>query len=314
MRTKITLLLLFQAVFAFGCWRGSAQNNSRTSGNIETRPPTSPSPRTEPSNQMENANSNDMNPNVTEAKTGGFFANVASGFVRPTDEVGGRLLKEYGSVFMARGGAIPPNKVIFKDESEVSAFQSGVSISSETIDGKPIELQAAAMKALMDAIREAGQDGLTITPRDYDAARRSYADTVSLWASRVEPALDHWAAKGRITEADAQKMRALSPFEQVPEVFKLESKGIFFAKDLSKSIIYSVAPPGTSQHLSMLAFDINEHENSRVREILARHGWYQTVVSDLPHFTFLGIEENKMKSFGLKKVSNDGRKFWLPEI
>jgi hypothetical protein len=106
----------------------------------------------------------------------------------------------------------------------------------------------------------------------------------------------------------------LSPFEQVPEIFKLEAKGIFFSKDLSKSIIYSVAPPGTSQHLSMLALDIKEHNNSEVREILAKHGWFQTVISDLPHFTYLGIPENELESYGLKKVVDDGRVFWIPDL
>lgn len=306
----IASMIFAQAILSLGCWKGRAQNNTSSSEKIETLGSSSPQPEPTPTN----SNSNVMNSNLSEPKRGGFAANLPGGFVQPIDDVGRRLLKEYGSVFIARGGATPPNTVIFKDEADVARFQSGISRSSETIDGKTIELQSAAMKGLMDAIQEAGQNGLTITPRDYDAARRSYADTVSLWASRVEPALDHWVRKGRISESDAARIRSLSPFDQVLEVFKLESQGIYFAKDLSKSIIYSVAPPGTSQHLSMLAFDINEHENSRVRDILAKHGWFQTVVSDEPHFTFLGIEEERLAAFGLKKVSNSGRKFWLPAI
>jgi len=43
-------------------------------------------------------------------------------------------------------------------------------------------------------------------------------------------------------------------------------------KSLDKSIIYSVAPPGASQHLSMLALDVKEFQNAKVRETLARHG------------------------------------------
>jgi hypothetical protein len=100
----------------------------------------------------------------------------------------------------------------------------------------------------------------------------------------------------------------------VPEIFKLESNGMFFSKDLSKSIIYSVAPPGTSQHISLLSLDVSEHENARVRGILAKHGWFQTVVSDLPHFTFLGVPENQLSSLGLKKTNDDGRVFWIPNI
>ncbi len=95
---------------------------------------------------------------------------------------------------------------------------------------------------------------------------------------------------------------------------KLETKGIFFAKDLSKSIIYSVAPPGTSQHLSLLAFDVLEHEDPEVREILSNAGWFQTVTSDLPHFTYLGVRKNELEKLGLRKVNNIDRSFWIPDI
>jgi hypothetical protein len=64
----------------------------------------------------------------------------------------------------------------------------------------------------------------------------------------------------------------------------------------------------------MLAFDVMEFDNQRIREIMARHGWFQTVVSDLPHFTFLGVSESELKELGLKKVKNGGRKFWVPDI
>ena len=89
---------------------------------------------------------------------------------------------------------------------------------------------------------------------------------------------------------------------------------MLFSKDLKRTIIYSVAPPGSSQHLSMLAFDVSEHENANVRSILAKHGWYQTVISDLPHFTFMGVSETALPKLGLKKVSDGGRVYWVPDI
>ena len=247
-------------------------------------------------------------------KSGGFTANLPLGFNRPTDEVGSRLLKEYGSVFVARGGAVPPNTVVFHDDNAVSTFQGSLPKSSDTIGGIKIELQAPAMKALKDAVAEASQNGVSITPRGDDAARRVYADTVELWASRVNPGLEHWSGKGKISAADVQRIKALSPYDQVPEIFKLESQGMYFSKDLSKPIIYSVAPPGSSQHLSMLALDVSEYDNPKVREILAKHGWYQTVVSDLPHFTFLGALEGDLTKLGLKKTTDGGRTFWIPDI
>ena len=244
----------------------------------------------------------------------GFAGNIPSGFQTPTDDVGKKLLKEYGAMFVAKGGAIAPKTVVFRDESEVAAFQSSLQKSTEMIGGFSLELQSAAMNGLKKAIEDAKKESLTISPRGADSARRTYNETVGLWASRVEPALKHWVGKGKITQSDADRIKALTPFEQVSEVLKLEEKGVFFAKDLSKSIIYSVAPPGTSQHLAMLALDVKEYENPKVREILAQNGWFQTVISDLPHFTFLGVKEDDLPGLGLKKVNNDGRVFWIPDI
>jgi hypothetical protein len=308
----LTATTLSQLLFSLGCW--SSDYKSRPIANERTVTTTSPSPKPDSSPSTGNENMANKNSSESEIKSGGFAANLPSAFARPTDDVGNKLLKEYGAVFVAKGGATPPNTVVFRDDNAVSTFQSNLARSSDTIGGVSIELQSAAMKALKEAVADASQNGLTITPKGNDAARRSYADTVELWASRVNPGLAHWSGKGRISAADAQRIKSLSPFDQVPEIFKLETNGMYFSKDLSKSIIYSVAPPGTSQHLSMLALDVTEHDNSRVRDILAKHGWFQTVVSDLPHFTYLGVSESDLPKLGLKKVSDGGRSFWVPDI
>lgn len=262
-----------------------------------------------------NSNANSL-VNGAKGNTNGmsFKKSLPGGFNEPGDDAGRKLLEEYGAVFVARGGAVPPKTVIFKDEAEVTAFQSSLQTSRESIDGFDIELQAAAMTAWKNARGEAGARGLKITPRSADSARRSYRDTVELWASRVEPALAHWVEQGKLDPAEAERIRGLRPFEQVPEVFKLESKGIYFAKSLDKSIIYSVAPPGASQHLSMLALDIAEYDEGDVIAIMKKNGWYRTVVSDLPHFTFLGVPENELPGLGLKMTVNGGRAFWVPDI
>ena len=262
-----------------------------------------------PSPSMEN-NSTNSEP----LKTKSYQDNLPANFRFPDDATGKRILSEYGAVYVAQGGATPPPTVMFASESECASWQSGLSTSRANIGGKSLELQAPAMKALQEAIAEAKGAGTSITPRDTDSARRSYSETVELWASRVTPALAHWVGKGRITPQEASRIKALSPSAQVPEVLRLEEQGIFFSKDLSKSILYSVAAPGTSQHLSMLALDVNENENAKVREILAKHGWYQTVVSDLPHFTYLGAAETDLPKLGLKQTSSGGRSFWIPAL
>jgi hypothetical protein len=252
--------------------------------------------------------------NMTTNHDSLFFQNVPSRFAVGDDAAQQRLLREYGAIFVARGGVIAPHKIVFRDEEDVADFQSGLNIASEKIGGFSMELQAAAMEGLLRSISEAKDLNLKITPRGADSARRNYDDTVGLWRSRVEPALIHWVAQGRMTTGTADMIRSLPPFDQLPEVFALEAEGIYFAKDLSKSIIYSVAPPGASQHLSLLAFDVAEFDDRQVRGILARNFWYQTVVSDLPHFTFLGVGENELPSLGLRHETSGDREFWVPDI
>ncbi|MEO8572878.1 MAG: hypothetical protein ABI481_02825 [Pyrinomonadaceae bacterium] len=243
-----------------------------------------------------------------------FFRSLSADFKLGDDTAQLRLFREYGAVFVARGGVIAPNKVVFRDERDVEQFQSKLDISGTDVAGLTLQLQTRAMDGLLKAINKATEAGLSITPRGADSARRNYNDTVELWKSRVEPALVHWVGNERITQEQADSIRDLSPYEQLPEIFHLEENGIFFAKDLTKSIIYSVAPPGASQHLSLLAFDIVEFEDPAVRQILAENHWYQTVTSDLPHFTFLGVAARELEGLGLRPVENNGRRFWIPDV
>lgn len=231
------------------------------------------------------------------------------------DGVARRVLHDYGAMFVVNEDVLPPPRCIFRSEAEVTQFQEAAGHAAATIDDATIELQPAAMSALLKAREQAHAERLDITPRDgAEAARRDYADTVRLWNSRFLPALDHWTKMGRLTEDDASRLRALPVNEQVPEVLELEEQGIFFSKDLSKSVLYSIAAPGTSQHIAMLAFDANEFLDKRVRKIMAGHGWFQTVLSDLPHFTFLGLAEDELPQRGLMSVEVNDQKFWIPDV
>lgn len=82
-----------------------------------------------------------------------FITRLPKKFVVPNDAVGRRILEEYGALFVARGGAVPPNTVIFKNESEVSSYQSGLSKSFKNLGGFTIELQAAAMSAITVTVK-----------------------------------------------------------------------------------------------------------------------------------------------------------------
>jgi hypothetical protein len=225
-----------------------------------------------------------------------------------------RVLEEYGAMFVAEGVALP-DACVLESEEAVARFQRGAGWRAELFDGTLIELQPVAMGALLAARDEAAFNGLRVTPRGgSEAGRRSFADSLRLWRSRCDPALEHWCAAGRLDGAEAERLRGLPLREQAAAVLELESGGVFFSKYFDKSILQSVAAPGASQHLAMLAFDIEEFQDARVGAVLARHGWFQTVLSDLPHFTYLGLPARELPARGLRRVESAGQTFWVPDI
>ncbi len=233
----------------------------------------------------------------------------------PDDPVARRVLHDYGAMFVGADIVSPPPYCVFTSEDQVASFQKEAGFAAAMFGDAVVELQPAAMSALSQARAVAHAEGLEISPRDgAEAARRSYADTVRLWNSRFSPALDHWTRAGRLGQVQAERLRSLPVQKQVPAVLELEQGGIFFSKDFSKSVLYSIAAPGTSQHIAMLAFDANEFLDHRVREVLAQYGWFQTVLSDLPHFTFLGLAEEELPGRGLKQAEVDGQRFWIPDV
>lgn len=224
-----------------------------------------------------------------------------------------RVLFEYGSIFTSTTEVRLPGTCIFADEVDVEDFQSNLKIKKVAFGAVPIELQLIAMEQLEKARAEALRMGLKFTPLDGSiAGRRSYADTVRIWNSRFYRALDHWTRRGKISAEDAEKARSAPVRKQVDMVSAWEAKGYYFSTDFSKSIFYSVAPPGTSQHLSLLAFDVVEAGNPAVRRILNKYGWFQTIRTDQPHFTFLGVDESELPRRGLKNVVHQGNSYWVP--
>lgn len=226
-----------------------------------------------------------------------------------------RVLDEYGAIFLVSESVKPPPFCMFGDAEQVEKFQSETGVESADFNGITVELQPAAMQALLRARTEAQLIGLDITPRDgAEGGRRSYNDTLRLWNSRFEPACLYWHVSGKLSIDRISAIKAMPVKEQVKAVLDLEKQKIYFNTFFNNSIVYSVAPPGTSQHLSMLAFDANEFKDPIIRQILARHGWFRTVRNDSPHFTFLGRKEEELEELGLRKIVTEGGDFWIPNI
>ncbi len=231
------------------------------------------------------------------------------------DQIANRVFWEYGSVFIASEKVRTPKMCVFKDDESVRDFHGELEFSSARIGVAEVTLQKEAMRSLLDAIEEAWTQKLRITPLDGTiAGTRSYEDTVRLWSSRFNRALDHWERRGRISRPEADAARRLQPHEQIPLVIRWERSQLWFSTGFSKSIFTSVAAPGTSQHLSGLAFDVVEHSNRRVRWILNKHGWFQTIRSDEPHFTYLGLTEAELPNHGLEMVVHRGNYYWVPRL
>ena len=231
------------------------------------------------------------------------------------DWVAARVFVEYGALYVAEKPAVAPYDCIVESDTELAAAWQFMNSRSAKIGSVVVTLQEPALNALLEARAEAAKRGIAITPRGGSiASARSYADTVGLWNSRFEPALNYWVRKGKIKTSDAAAARKAPIRQQVEKVLLWERDGIYFSKDLSKSILYSVAIPGASQHNFLLAIDIEQFANPKVRQIMAYHGWFQTVKSDLPHFTYLGLKEADLTIHGLKAVIVSGQKFWVPNI
>jgi hypothetical protein len=242
------------------------------------------------------------------------LSEIASGLVTPVER---RLFAEYGAIFTTT--ATPPPRVMFADAATVNAFQATLSVGKSTIGEYPIELQAAALAALVRACEVASSQGLSITARAADAGRRTYEDTVGLWLRNVGRGLDHWLAAEKIDQRQAEFISGLSPVEQVGPILELEDQSqLYFGTFFDRSILYSVAAPGASQHLSMLAFDVAEYKDAQVEQILNAQGWFRSVVNDLPHFTYLGRQVDALPALGLKQVARQYGEltfnFWIPDL
>ncbi len=232
-----------------------------------------------------------------------------------TDSVARRIFAEYGAIFVAESRVNFPTKCIFENQNDIETYQNNSISETVIIGGTSITLQKPAMETLLEARKEAAEMNLQITPRGGSTAgKRSYNDTSRFWSSRFNPALDYWSAKGKISRQEVFEAQNLPIRQQIKQVLEWEDEGLYFNTNFSKSILYSVAAPGASQHIFMLALDVQQFDDLRVRNILAKYGWYQTVKSDMPHFTYLGIEESKLPSLGLVAVLVEGHKFWIPQV
>ena len=225
-----------------------------------------------------------------------------------------KILTEYGAIFVASGNVDAPPTCQFRGDAEVAAFQEKLKTSIVPIDGNMLRLQKPAAESLNAAIVDALSHGLTIRALDGSiAGGRNYSDTLRLWNSRLDPALQFWVARGRISAEEAASFTQLPLEQQITKVMEWEEQGMRFGTNRRSSIFASTAPPGASQHLSLLAIDIASM-GPTVVTLMNDHGWFQTVVGDRGHFTYLGLTEKELPGRGLKALDIGATRYWVPNI
>ena len=231
-----------------------------------------------------------------------------------TNLVAKRVLESYGSIFSAADSVTLPSVCVYEGEAPVIKYQKQLTTYT-VLFHVPIKLQLAAARALQASVDEAALSGLRISPLDGAiAGGRTYGDTLMLWNSRVFPALAYWNRKRSITSEELDEFARMELAQKIRKILEWEERGIYFSTDRSRSILTSTAPPGSSQHISLAAFDLVEYWNPDLRAILNRNGWYQTVIDDPPHFTYLGFPETELPARGLKMIYKAGHGYWVPNL
>ena len=185
------------------------------------------------------------------------------------------LLRSYGTVFINQESGIKlPEKVILDNEIETQSFQDKISI--ELVNGtEECYLQKPAAAALNKAKE---LENIPLKSGYAGDCLRNFATNLRFW--------NKYANRETLTQVKAGK----------------ETK-----------ILGLVAPPGTSQHLWGLAIDLQILTPSQ-KQTLNENGWFQTVVNDLPHWTYLGWREEDLPKFGLQQKIIQGIKYWITPI
>ncbi len=242
------------------------------------------------------------------------LAGARGGLPAGQDALYAVVMRNYGATFVARQGLKLPGQALFDKPSQVRAYQKSLPLKQAKMGAYRVVLQKDALDALVEARKEAEQVNLKISPVGDIASLRTYEDTERIWRKYLEKGLGYWVGRKKMTAAEAAAILASPPRKQLNTVLALEQKGYYLHANRMHSLLNLAAPPGGSQHISGLALDVEEHKNPKVRAILNRHGFFQTVLHDTPHFIYLGRSEKELPELGLTAVTSDGRQFWVPDI
>ncbi|MBW4633938.1 MAG: D-alanyl-D-alanine carboxypeptidase family protein [Iphinoe sp. HA4291-MV1] len=186
------------------------------------------------------------------------------------------LLRAYGSVFVNQKPEIKlPQKVVFTNEQETKQFQSTLILSK--VNGTS---NCYLQKLATDALNRARTQVQIPLKSGYGTSdcTRSFATNLRFW----------------------QKYANNNTLEQVRQGKEIKILGV-------------VAPPGASQHIWGLAVDLRV-SNEVQKQALNQNGWYQTVENDIPHWTYVGLSEEKLTELGFQNKVVRDITYWVTPL
>ncbi|WP_016951988.1 D-alanyl-D-alanine carboxypeptidase family protein [Anabaena sp. PCC 7108] len=185
------------------------------------------------------------------------------------------ILRAYGTVFINQQPEIKlPPKVILENEQQTQEYQGNMRV--DLVEGTT---ECYLQKVAAEAFNKARHLQKISLKSGYSGdCTRSFATNLRFWQKYTNS-------------------QTLSQVKQGKET----------------KILGTVAPPGTSQHLWGLAIDLRVSSAAQ-RQALNQNGWFQTVENDLPHWTYLGWNEEDLPKFGLRNKTVNGITYWVTPL
>lgn len=246
-------------------------------------------------------------------------------FCDPRSVVTRKVLEEYTSHLIARGIVLP--SVCMLNETQSTNFKSSLKssdVASVRLAGMRFEFQRKAAIDLQKVIDRLAT--LKISQLNFAREHSDRRPPITLAVGgRTQKINRDWAIRDYQTVAENWE------FDPAPgairtliieELNQGESMNpLYKGRNGNKPRMRSVAIPGASQHMLLVAFDLNNAtcKNQAVVKLLSDHGWWRTIRDDNCHFTYLGWNtERQLKENGMKKVvcprSDTNYAFWVPRI
>jgi hypothetical protein len=185
------------------------------------------------------------------------------------------LLDAYGAVFVNQQPEVKLPQKVFLQEEETKAFQANLRMEKVNGTSNCFLQQSAAV-----ALNQAKLSAKIPLKSGYGASdcTRSFATNLRFWRKYANNQTLEKVRQGKETR-----------------------------------ILSTVAPPGASQHLWGLAVDLRVSSQTQ-RQALYQNGWFQTVENDVPHWTYVGLTEDKLPLFGFKNKVIRGISYWLTPL